>query len=342
MKRIGLITVFLLMAAVCWTADAAAQEENKQTASEVRLARVGDQLITREDLDRFVRLLYAPEESESGNGPDFVNNQEVMIRLRGKALEQLIRRKLFLEAAREFLLSRKGTEETVDQIVAEHLEKYVDRMGSPVAFREFLRANGVTAERFRQMQKNTMLINEYLRVKVNKHLHVSPMEVRRYYSAHRDRFHRDRKIVFRQLWVDPQDCRDRREELEKAKRILKRIREGADFGEMADRYSIDRDRREGGLHEVNGWEKLSGWLRETLRSLKPGEVSGVQGTDVGYCIVKLEKVVEPHVQPLEEVSDGIRRALLEEKRRRAREELGEELRDEIYVHYYEAGRELAQ
>ena len=315
--------------------------EREEDVTSEPLARVGKELITMKELDKFVKLLYAPNKGdEAGTIQQLYQNEQLLNRVRGKALEQMVNREVFLQAAQEWLFSRDGVEQAVDQYVDERLEKFVDRMGSPIAFREFLKANNVSAKEFRRMRKDSLLINEYLRVKVYEHLHVSPAEIERYYRNHLDDYRKSRKIVFRQLWVDPQGCDTRQEEEEKAENLLKQIQQGTDFATMANRHSIDRDRREGGLHEASDWGNLSEWLRTELKSLEEDEVSGVLETDIGYCILKLEKVVKPHVVPLSEVSDEIRRKLREEKRREAEHELAQELREKTYVEYLEAGKEL--
>jgi len=315
--------------------------ERIEDAKSAPLVRVGRNLITMNELDKFVKLLYAPKDGQQSSGmQDLFGDEQVLNRVRSRALQQLVNREIFLQAARDWLFSRDGVEQAVDKYVDERLEKFVDRMGSPIAFREFLKANNVSAEEFRRMRKNSLLINEYLRTKVYQHLHVSPAEVERYYRKHLDQYRKSRKIVFRQLWVDPQGCANRQEEKEKAERLLNQIQQGTDFAKMANRHSIDRDRREGGLHEASDWGNLSPWLRNKLKSLEEGEVSGVVETDIGYCILKLENVVKPHVVPLSKVSDEIRRKLKEEKKREAEEELAQNLRDKTYVKYLEAGEEL--
>ena len=315
--------------------------ESAQDVEGTPLVRVGKELITMPELDKFVKLLYARQGNEQ---PDALQrlfqDEQLLNRVRGQALPEMVNRELFRQAAQDWLFRRRGVEDAVDQYVKERVQKFVDRMGSPIAFREFLKANNVTAEEFREMRKDRLLINEYLRAKVYNHIHVSPSEIRRYYRNHLDDYRKSRKIVFRQLWVDPKGCENLQEEKQKAEKLLAQIRQGADFAEMANRHSIDRERREGGLHEASDWGNLSKWLRTELKSLDEGEVSDVLETDIGYCILKMEKKVEPHLVPISEVSDEIRRKLKEQKRRKAEQELAEELREKTYVEYREAAREL--
>jgi parvulin-like peptidyl-prolyl isomerase len=87
----------------------------------------------------------------------------------------------------------------------------------------------------------------------------------------------------------------------KAETVLKKIRGGDDFGEMALLYSQDASSKSRGeLGYFRRGELLPAFEREALR-LKVGEVSGVVRTEFGFHIIKLldRKGVEP--LPFEEV-----------------------------------------
>ncbi len=74
--------------------------------------------------------------------------------------------------------------------------------------------------------------------------------------------------------------------------ILREIRNGADFYQMARRYSKGPGASDGGRL---GWikiDELAEPLKEALKNMKPGDVSPVISMESGYFIVKLEEVEE--------------------------------------------------
>ncbi len=74
--------------------------------------------------------------------------------------------------------------------------------------------------------------------------------------------------------------------------ILKEIKGGADFYQMAKRYSKGPGASEGGKL---GWikiDELAEPLKEALKNMKPGDISPVIPMESGYFIVKLEQVEE--------------------------------------------------
>jgi peptidyl-prolyl cis-trans isomerase SurA len=70
--------------------------------------------------------------------------------------------------------------------------------------------------------------------------------------------------------------------------ILKKLRSGADFYEMARKYSKGPNASEGGKVGWVNFQELSGKLQEVVRELSPGQISPVLASDAGDFIVKLE------------------------------------------------------
>ncbi|MBW8458677.1 MAG: peptidylprolyl isomerase [Thiobacillus sp.] len=100
----------------------------------------------------------------------------------------------------------------------------------------------------------------------------------------------------------------------KAERLLAELRDGADFGELAQKHSEDRgsSRSKG---ELPGWSekgKLVPPFEEAAYALKPGEVSGLVRTRFGYHIIKLLEKREARQQTFEEVKESIVSALRNE------------------------------
>jgi peptidyl-prolyl cis-trans isomerase C len=93
----------------------------------------------------------------------------------------------------------------------------------------------------------------------------------------------------------------------KAEQVLARIRNGEDFGKLAQEFSEDpgSSRNSG---ELPGWSdkgKLVPPFEEAAYALKPGEMSGLVRTRFGYHIIKLLEIREPRQQTFEEVRESV-------------------------------------
>ena len=103
----------------------------------------------------------------------------------------------------------------------------------------------------------------------------------------------------------------------KANEILKQIREGADFGEMAKKHSADTaSGNNGGSLGQFSQGLMIPEFEEALDQLKPGELGGPVKTQFGFHIIRLEEVKEGRTKPLSEVEAEIKKTLKEDKSRK--------------------------
>ena len=101
-----------------------------------------------------------------------------------------------------------------------------------------------------------------------------------------------------------------------AEAIFKKIRGGADFGELAKKYSDDTTSGENG-GDLGEFEKgmMVSEFEGALEKLKPGEISRPVKTSFGFHIIKLEEIKEERIKPLKEVKAQIIQKLTEIKTR---------------------------
>jgi peptidyl-prolyl cis-trans isomerase D len=95
--------------------------------------------------------------------------------------------------------------------------------------------------------------------------------------------------------------------------VLNQIRAGANFGDLAKKYSEDTTAQAGG--EL-GWLVHGQTVPEfdsTAFSLKPGQVSGLVKTVYGIHILKVEDKQVAHLQSFDEVKDSIRDEMVKQR-----------------------------
>ena len=316
-------------------------EDETQSHRNGPLATVGEHVITRRELEVYVQVFRVPDEVRA-NMDELPpkEREEFFSYQRSEALPELIERHLLLAGARKSYPNRAALDEALKAIVEKHLRETTDRLGGPMRLHEWLRARGLRREEWKGLVADTVLLQDYEERKIDLRAHVSPEETSGYYQEHQEEFRRPSRVIYRAIVVDPAGCSTPQEERARAETILESLANGADFAEMAQEHSLDRDSTEGGLHEVEAPLDQPDWLPPVCRGLEPGQVSEVQAREAGCVIAKLEEVVPSHVPPFEQVQGEIERALRERKAAELRSKLILELREAVPVQCTPAGQEL--
>ncbi len=108
-----------------------------------------------------------------------------------------------------------------------------------------------------------------------------------------------------------------------AKDIAKRLKDGANFEELAKKYSTDGSKDFGGDLGYFTQAEMVPAFSEAVFSKKKGEVSKPVKTDYGWHIIKLEDMQQGGAQPFERVKEPIRLVML----RKAVQDTVRELRE---------------
>ncbi len=113
--------------------------------------------------------------------------------------------------------------------------------------------------------------------------------------------------------VDPQNEAKKAESKKKIEDIKKKLSAGEDFAALARANSDDITGARGGDLGYVRQGQLNKPVEEALFSLKPGEVSDIVETKVGYNLVKAVERKPETTMPFENVKDQLRTALRQEK-----------------------------
>jgi peptidyl-prolyl cis-trans isomerase D len=113
----------------------------------------------------------------------------------------------------------------------------------------------------------------------------------------------------------------------KADEILKQIKEGADFAEMAKKHSADTaSGNNGGSLGQFSQGLMIPEFEAALDLLKAGELGGPVKTMFGFHIILLEEVKEERLKPLTDVQEGIKKTLKEDKARKRIRRIAKKIR----------------
>ncbi len=168
--------------------------------------------------------------------------------------------------------------------------------------------------------------------RVRAQVKVDENELKQYYGQHITEYRvPDRVKVAHVLFKTAGKTSDEISTLEKTARdVLAQIKSGADFAEMAKKYSEDSSAASGG--EI-GWILRGQTVKEfedAAFSMKPGQVSDLIKTTYGFHIVKVFDKQSAHLQTFEEVKGQIKDQLEKQKLADAQQFLANDLERQLH------------
>lgn len=222
-------------------------------------------------------------------------------RLRAEVLEALVRQELLYQEARK-------TVRVTDTEIAGELEKLKDQFQNASDFARLTPVLRVQVER-------GLAIRKYIDSAYVSKATVTDTEIRSYYDGHRDGFRQPEQVKAAYIFikVDPQNEAKKAEAKKKIEDINKKLSAGEDFASLARTNSDDITGARGGDLGYVQQGQLNKPVEEALFALKPGEVSSIVETKVGYNLVKAIERKPETTLPFENVKDQLRTALRQEK-----------------------------
>jgi peptidyl-prolyl cis-trans isomerase D len=158
-------------------------------------------------------------------------------------------------------------------------------------------------------------------------------EIKSYYEYNIDTFKEPKQVKVRVILFKVKEGASEEEEKEvreKAKAVLEEAKKGANFAELAKKYSEDSaSKNRGGDLGFISPGRMSKAFDDAAFSLKPGEVSDLVRTESGYDVIKVEEVKEARTKSLDEVRDEIRKKLIQGRAVELAHEKGLSLLDQM-------------
>jgi peptidyl-prolyl cis-trans isomerase D len=158
--------------------------------------------------------------------------------------------------------------------------------------------------------------------------HVSPQDLQAYYDQHRDEFRAPEQVNVRQILIKtPLPGADGKVDQKgvdaartKADDVLKQLKAGAKFEDLAKKYSEDPSGKDGGSV---GWIKRGGFpvpeVDKAAFSLPKGGTSEVINAGYAFVILRVDDKQDAHVKTLAEVKDQIEPSIKQQKAQQAAE-----------------------
>ncbi len=162
-----------------------------------------------------------------------------------------------------------------------------------------------------------LLVAGYLDKEIGSKLTVTDQEMKQYYRKHPDEFKTAKKVKARVILLKTR---------EEAENIRSQLQKGADFSELARKYSIDApSSSEGGSLGVVEKGKTFPEIDHVLFNLKVGEISDIVETQFGFNIFTVDTIYPETVQPFDSVKDKVKKKILRIKEAKAFLQMGAKL-----------------
>jgi peptidyl-prolyl cis-trans isomerase SurA len=205
--------------------------------------------------------------------------------------------------------------------------------GERAAFIRTLQAQGYTLTRFKEIEKEKIIVQAMRQAKITDNFVVSPKQIQDFYDKNKSAYSIPEQVKLRMIVLrEGADDLIGANKRQTAEEIREKIVGGAEFERMAQMYSEDEATSD--LGGDWGWVEqntLNEQLTKTAFSLKAGETSKVLQIGDSYYILFVEARKNATVKPMAEVREEIERNLIQQERMKAQQRWIDTLRRKAYI-----------
>jgi peptidyl-prolyl cis-trans isomerase SurA len=348
MKKLAL----LFTAVLCCSAFAAGQ------VVEEIIARVNSQIITRSEFLRSKdQLKDDVKQQDAANADKLYNDREKDV------LRDLIDQQLLIEKGKD--LGITGDTDLIKRLDQMRKDMKLDTMEE---LEKAATAQGISYEDFKQNMRNQLITQKVIGEEVGSHLSITKDEEQSFYEQHKNEMEQPESIKLSEILVAPhktaekpaektagagdssatagdaktddasaaaakqaQEAADLAAAEAKANDLLKQIRGGASFEDVAKKNSDGPSAAQGGDLGVFKRGALAKELEDKTFAMKSGEVTDVIRTKQGYVILKVTAHQSAGIPALKEVEPRVQDALYYQKLQPALRAYLTKLREEAYI-----------
>jgi len=295
------------------------------TVVEEIVARVNNQIITRSAYQHEKQQLKDDCQHQDQPRPDQDCQQVEKDALRG-----LIDRELLLNKGKELEISA-DTEviKRLDEMRKQMKLSSLDDLDKAAA------AQGISFEDYKQNMKTEIITQQVIQREVGSHMNVSNEEIKKFYEDHKSELSRPEAVKISEILISTDQAGDDQEKLAavktKADDLVKQLRAGASFEDLAKKESQDPSGTQGGDLGVFERGKLAKQLEDLTFGMKKGDISDAIRTKQGFVILKVTEHQTAGIPPLTEIEPRVQEAIYMQKLQPALREYLKKLREDSYI-----------
>ncbi len=175
--------------------------------------------------------------------------------------------------------------------------------------------------------------NKWIEMNFADKLNVKDEEIENFYRKNQGLFSVPATVTISQILIKQSDQKQTAQYLDKAETILSRLRQGEDFGKLAEQFSdcsVSKNRKGLlGTFQANG--ELPSGVESAAFALKAGEFSEVIDDRIGFFIIKVNARTEPCYLPYEGMKEVLRFRLRDDKIRALVQEVLQQERAKMQI-----------
>ena len=294
------------------------------TIVEEIVARVNGEVITRSDYQKGREQLMNDVRQEFGAEAD-----QQFKKREHDVLRDLIDQQLLLDKGKELGI-------TADTELVKRLDEIrkQNNIASMEDMEKSATAQGVNFEDFKQQMRNSIITQQVISQEVGRKIRITPEEGKEFYEEHKKDLEQPEQIRLSEILitVEKEATPEQLAAAEsKAGDLLKQIRAGAKFDEVATRSSQGPTAAQGGDlgHFKRGM--LAKELEDRTFAMKAGEVSDVIRTKQGFVILEVTEHDAAGIPSLKDAEQKIADVLYYKKLQPALRAYLTKLREEAFV-----------
>ena len=254
--------------------------------------------------------------------------------MRLAALKDLVDRQLIIQEFRK--MQEKGAN-IPDYVVDDRIQTIIREEfgGDRPAFVRTLQAQGYTVTRFKEIEKEKIVVQAMRQAKINEDFVISPNQIQAFYDKNKAAYALPEQIKLRMLVLREgagTDVPGSENKAQIADEIRQKLVAGAEFPRMAEMYSEDEGTRDSGGDW--GWVErntLNEQLSSVAFALRPGQVSPVVKLAGSYYILLVEAKKNASIKPMSDVRDEIEKNLIQQERMKTQQRWLDTLRAKAYI-----------
>jgi len=295
------------------------------TVVEEIIARVNNQIITRSAYQHEQEQLKQEAEQQ-----DPARAAQIVADGQKDVLRGLIDRELLLEKGKELGI-------TADTELIKRLDEMRKQMklDSMEDLEKAAQAQGVSFEDFKDNMRTEIITQQVIQREVGSRMNISKEEEEKFYQLHKSDLARPESVKISEILISTDQAGNDQQKLDaakaKAEEVLKQVRAGGDFAEIAKKESQDPSAAQGG--DLGDFErgKLAKQLEDETFAMKKGDVSDVIRTKQGFVILKVTDHTMPGVPAFHDVEPRIEQAVYMQKLQPALREYLKKLREDAFI-----------
>jgi peptidyl-prolyl cis-trans isomerase C len=306
MKAKALLILLSFFLGVSLVGTLHAQKPEQQLAAGGKAAVVNGVVIQEEEVNR--GLLYQQQRMLATTGQ--VIKPDMMPEAKKMVLENLIDRELLYQQSRKKGISIKDAE------VNEQLDRLKKQYPNEQAFKDSMAEDHLNEDTVKSRIKMNLAVQQFVEKEFGGKVEVAETETKAFYDGHPEYFTEPEAIRASGILIKvdvKSDAAKKEEARKKMEDIQKRVKKGEDFAILAKDFSQDASAAQGGDLGTIPRGRMPKALDDAAFSLKPGEVSNVLETELGFHLIKVHEKKPERVVPLKDVEEKIRQHLSNQK-----------------------------